>query len=199
LKTIIQGELKMRKFLSALILFIAIGSFVFAQDTKKTIFPRIELDAGAGLSFGLMQATGNSTTDTLAGLATFFATLRGSAYGALRYTLTEQLSTGTRIGVYAVQYDNNGVSTFLIDFPVHGLLRFSLGSFAIEGFGGYYFSMLQSPTYNFGGLEIGAKLFLGGLYASYSYVAATLPYNRIEVGFQMTSIMSWPKVDPLTL
>ena len=186
----------MRKFVFAIIVSCFFGSMGFAQETKVPYFPRMEVDAGLGLSFGLVQSTGNSTVDALAGLATFLATLRGAAYGTLRYSINDTLSTGMRIGVYAIKYDSNGSSTLLVDFPIHGLIRYKLGPFAVEGFGGYYFSMLQSPTFSFGGLEIGAKLYLGGLYASYSYVAATLPYNRIEAGYQLTSLAFWPKEGP---
>lgn len=138
-----------------------------------------------------MQASGTSAEDALSGIATFLSTLRGAAYGTVRYALTDNFSLGGQVGLYAITYDDGTTSTTLIDLPFHALVRYELGFFALEAFGGYYLSTIQSSDYNFAGLEAGGKVFLGGLYASYSVVMANPVYNRIEVGYQLNRIFEF--------
>jgi len=167
---------------------LCLGQLAFAQESDESDKVGLSFDGGAGISFGLLEPTGDTTA--LDGIATFLNTLRGALYGTARYSITEQLSVGARIGLYAITYDlNDGSSVTLLDLPAHALVRFDLGPLGLEAFGGYYLSMMKSDTYNFGGLEYGAKVLLGPLYASYSQVMANPSYNRIEVGFELTKML----------
>lgn len=157
---------------------------IAAQENEDQI--GLAFDGGAGISFGLLSDPSDDVEGALTGFATFLATLRGALYGNIRYEITRQLSAGAQLGIYAVTYSSGDSSTTLVDFPIKAIVRFGLGGFAVEGFGGYYASVLTSPDYTFGGFEVGAKVFLGGLYGSFSQVFATDPYRRIEVGFQIT-------------
>ena len=72
------------------------------------------------------------------------------------------------------------------------MARLSLGDFfALEGFGGYYLSAINTSTYSFAGPEVGAKIFLGGLYVSASEIFATDPYTRVEVGFEFKDLVEF--------
>lgn len=157
---------------------------IAAQENEDTV--GLAFDGGVGISFGLLSDPSDDVEAALTGFATFLATLRGALYGNVRYEITKQLSAGAQLGVYAITYSSGDSSATLVDFPIKAIARFGLGSFAVEGFGGYYLSVLSSPDYTFGGLEVGAKVFLGGLYGSFAQVFATDPYRRIEIGFQVT-------------
>jgi hypothetical protein len=182
-------EFEMRKMvILSLLAILAAGQTVFAEDAaeKAALFG---VDLGGGISFGMLKDTGSE--DALAGLATFLATLRGAAYGSLRFNVIDMLSVGAQLGVYAISYESGTDSVTLVDLPVHALVRLDLDWIAVEGFAGYYLSMIQGPDYNFGGLEFGAKAFLGNLYASYSMVMANPSYTRIEAGIQLTNFFKF--------
>jgi hypothetical protein len=153
--------------------FLAAGEQDATQETK-----RFSLDAGAGISFGLMQEQG----DTLEGLAMFLSTLRGGAYLSGQYEFVKGLSAGLRLGVYVITYSSGegaeAVSATLVDLPIHALLRYKIGFFAVEGFGGYYIPL----TNELGGIEAGGRLYLGPVYGSVSAVFASTMYTRVEVG-----------------
>jgi hypothetical protein len=156
-----------------------VGGFLVAeeqdavQETK-----RFSLDAGGGLSFGLMQEQG----DALDGIALFLSTLRGGVYVSGQYEFVKGLSAGLRLGVYAITYSSGEgaeeVSATLVDLPIHALLRYKIGFFAVEGFGGYYIPL----TNKLGGIEAGGRIYLGPVYGSVSAVFASPIYTRVEVG-----------------
>jgi len=187
---LLRGIVVKKVQLAFLLSLLCIGQLAFAQESGESDKIGLAFDGGAGISFGLMQSTGDETTDTLGGIATFLATLRGALYGTARYSITDQLSVGAQIGLYAITYDlDDGSSVTLLDLPVYGLVRYDLGPLGLEAFGGYYLSPIKSADYDFGGVEFGAKVLLGPLYASYSQVLANPSYNRIEVGFELSKML----------
>jgi len=161
---------------------------VFAEDAALNDSKGFKFDAGAGLSFGLMQKTDDSTANAFGGLVTFLATLRGSFHGTCRYAFNDYLSVGGRVGVYTITYSSGDSSTTLYDFPVHAVVRGQWKLLAAELFGGYYISPVKSDVYSFSGPEFGGKVFLGPIYGSYSFVAASPKYNRVELGLQISDI-----------
>lgn len=183
----------MKKIVAIFVLFMVLGAVLFAQDGDEKKLKRISIDGGAGLSFGIMdeKVSDNEDENGLAGIATFLATLRGVLYGNVRYNLNEYFSVGGRVGIYAITYESDDDSTTLIDVPFHGFVKATYKAIALEAFGGYYLSMVKTPDYNFSGPEAGAKLILGPVYGSYSFVFADPKYNRIEVGIQLTEVFGF--------
>ncbi|MFP4363863.1 MAG: hypothetical protein ACLFR1_08335 [Spirochaetia bacterium] len=55
----------------------------------------------------------------------------------------------------------------------------------------YYLSALSDPAYSFSGFEAGGRLNLSVLYASVSQVFAQNAFLRIEVGFELTEVLSF--------
>jgi hypothetical protein len=173
-------------FLIAALATVACG-FLFAeeqaaaQDAAQETKP-FSLDAGAGLSFGLMQEEG----EALEGIALFLSTLRGGAYLSGQYEFAKGLSAGLRLGVYTITYSSgegeDKVSATLVDLPIHALIRYKIGFFAVEGFGGYYIPL----TNELGGFEAGGRLYLGPVYGGVSAVFAPLMYTRVEVGVNLS-------------
>jgi hypothetical protein len=171
-----------------IVAFALLGGSLFAQEQKAQEMKRFGLDVGAGLSFGLMNES-SSETAALDGLITFLSTFRGGLYASGQYTIVNHFSVGLRAGVYAITYGEGSAAATLIDIPLQGLARFSIGSIDLEAFGGYYISAVQSDYYNFAGPEVGARLSLWGLYASVSEVFASPAYTRIEVGYNFRNLL----------
>jgi hypothetical protein len=161
----------------------SVGGFLAAEEQgAEQATKRFSLDAGSGLSFGLMQEQG----DALEGIALFLSTLRGGVYASGQYEFVKGLSAGLRMGIYAITYSSGEgaeeVSATLIDLPIQALLRYKIGFFALEGFGGYYIPL----TNELGGLEAGGRLYLGPVYGSVSAVFASTMYTRVEVGLNFS-------------
>ena len=173
-----------------LCLMIVIGAGVaFAQDDEADGIG-IAFDGGAGLSIGLFPPSDsdNELEGALTGIVNFLSTLRGALYGNARYEITEQLSVGGRLGLYAITFGEGESASTLVDLPMHLLVSYNLGGIGIEGFGGFYLSAVSTPEFNYSGAEIGAKVILGGLYGSLSQVFAATPFQRVELGFELTNV-----------
>jgi hypothetical protein len=125
----------MKKLAILALLFSMVLGTVSAQEA-------FSVDAGAGLSFGLMES---SESSGLEGFAVFMSTLRGAAYANGRLNISEELSVGARIGLYAITFESETESTTLVDIPFHALVSFNLGFIGVEGFGGYYLSAVSTP------------------------------------------------------
>ncbi|MBN2510656.1 MAG: hypothetical protein JXB03_10270 [Spirochaetales bacterium] len=178
----------MKKLLCIIVLAV-IALPLSAQD-----FDRFRIDAGAGLSFAMID--GNDLTDDeefadAAGLFLSLLSLRGGFNGTFRFHLTESLSAGAELGVYTMSVsdtDGTGNSYTFIDIPLRGVVRFGKGSTFIQAFGGYYLSV-DNPL--FGGVEAGGKLSLGGLYVAASYTMGDITFIRYEIGYNLANILSF--------
>jgi hypothetical protein len=173
-----------------IVAFALLGGSLFAQEEEAQAMKRFGFDVGSGLSFGLMNES-DSETGALDGLVTFLSTLRGGLYVSGQYTIVNHLSVGLRAGVYAISYGEGENAATLIDIPLQGLARFSIGRIDLEAFGGYYISAVQSDYYNFAGPEVGARLSLWGLYASVSEVFASPAYTRVEIGYNLRNLFQF--------
>ncbi|ULQ59401.1 hypothetical protein K7I13_13105 [Brucepastera parasyntrophica] len=122
----------MKKLCLMSFFLLMIGSGVVAAEKA-----RFGLDLGAGLSFGLMgeerEGAANHGEDKV---VTFLSTLRGSVHVGGRIRLLHNLTAGVQLGFNMITSGTGDDSETLIDIPVYGLLRYDLGIFGLEAFGG---------------------------------------------------------------
>ena len=177
-----------KALLVGMILMFVFSAATFAQDTGK-----FRLDGSAGISMAIISGDSIEADNPLADLAGFaltLASIRGGATGTLRYMLTDSLSAGAELGLYYMTVSDaadGGDSYTFIDLPLRAVARFGSGNTFIEGFGGYYLTMGLPLS----GMEVGAKVSLGGLYALATYTIGQLKYSRYELGFSMNNLFSF--------
>ena len=99
--------------------------------------------------------------------------LRGGLWADFMLPLKGGLTVGPEIGLSYIAGSSGGVTSNLFDLPVNAKLDYSLGKALIEGFGGF-FSSVTAPTSSVAdfafGLDVGARVRFGHLYAEGSYV-----------------------------
>jgi len=169
-------------------IFLLIGYGAFAQDTG---FKTFRFDAGAGVAFSLPTQALNDEYQTETNFAMGLLTFRVNIHAGLRLALSEHLSLGVDAGVQYMSWDNETLQMANIDAPVHGSLRLTLGHFAIEPFGGYYFHLLNYGGYVMSGPEAGGKLILGPAYFSYSMLFSNPSLHRFEAGVQFNDLLKF--------
>lgn len=176
------------------LVIIMLAVIVLPLKLAAQEFDRFRLDAGAGLSFALIDGDDLAGDSDFADAAGLFATLlsvRGGVNGTFRFQISEQLSTGAELGVYSMTVgdtEGTGDSYTFIDIPARVVVRFGNDSTFIQGFGGYYISV-DNPI--FGGIEAGAKLSLLGLYIAASYTMGDISFMRYELGFNLTNLFTF--------
>ena len=164
------------------VLATLLGNVVDAYESKVGF----SIDGGGGVAFGVL----NKTKDDMTGSKMFLTSLRRQAYGNLRYSITENLSIGTRIGIYAMNFDDGDDTAVFVEVPIHLMAHYDVGSVAFEGFGGYHLGAISDNGYSFGGPEVGAKIFLADFYYfGVSRVFNSHTHVRLELGFQMNALI----------
>ncbi len=169
--------------------FLMSSAFLYAAGNTKSSWDSsdgVSLYGGTGISVGALPTTVSSDIlDALSNLVVIVSTLRATAYGQLCFDVTDSLSIGASAGVYAITWVSDTGKVTVLDVPVHFLARLDADALGIEGFGGYYFSALNTSSFSFNGIELGAKVYFDDIYISWSEVLASTAYQRFEIGYEL--------------
>jgi hypothetical protein len=137
-------------------------------EKDKPSFPRLALDAGAGLYY--------NDRIKLAGSFTMLGDLfnaRGGAWGSIGYRITPSLGLGGEIGFDYFTFSLSGTTLNLFDAPIRVSIRYDLGKVGLEAFTGPFINGItgDSGTFvSYTDVDFGARIRFGGIYAEASYV-----------------------------
>jgi hypothetical protein len=137
-------------------------------EKNKPSFPRLALDAGAGLYYNDRIKLAGS----FAMLGDLF-NARGGAWGRVGYRITPKLGLGGEIGFDYFTFSLSGTTLNLFDAPIRVSLRYDLGKVGLEAFTGPFINGItgDSGTFvSYTDVDFGARIRFGGIYAEASYV-----------------------------
>jgi hypothetical protein len=156
------------------------------EESPKALNLKFSIASGAGLYYDAYHLS-ETALDFLA----VIYNLRGGLWADLMLPVTSDLSIGPELGVSYIVGSSGGLTSSLFDLPVNAKLSYSLGALRIEGFGGF-FNSITAPTSSVAdfafGLDAGARVRFGGLYAESSYVfglGGAQSFPRFGVGYSL--------------
>lgn len=167
----------MKKYIIIILLFAFLIP-LFSTDSG------LNLDLGTGISMAFFDPDdlefGNEE-----GLLLTLLSIRGGFNSTLRYEITDSLSLGGEIGFYYLSIEGEYDTYTFWDIPMRAVVRFGKDETFIQGFAGYYLPVGS----DLGGVEAGAKVALGGIYASASYTLGPVDFLRVEVGYSINDLL----------
>jgi hypothetical protein len=158
-----------------------------APEKPKPTFPRLALDAGAGVYYNdrIKLAEGLSAIGNL-------LNTRVGAWGSIGYRIAPKLSLGGEVGFDFATFRLSGTTMTLFDAPIRMNIRYALGKIDLEAFTGPFINGISGDSKSFVSytdVDFGARVRFLGFYAEASYVVS-LRNTEASIADEIGTIVS---------
>ena len=184
----------MKKIVVLFILVSFVVPAIFSQEEEMDMFT---VDVGGGLYYDAYPLSG-----TIFDFLLIIFNLRGGVHGDINYNLSEDMSAGAELGLAYISATTgeapNEYTASLFDIPAYLFFRYKLGFLAIQPYAGL---LITGATNSDGDLSsnanvaVGARLFLGGIYAEVAYILGlgneADSFPRFGIGYQYKGLVGF--------
>lgn len=164
-----------------------------SRNTGDSGIDPLGFSYGVGVSVPIMDLASLGVEDSVS-LLIHILYSRAAVNADLLYTLGDSFAVGAESGfwlLYTPYSSSSDLDYYFLDMPFRALIRLGSGNTFLQGFAGYYLTLLS--TVNgidlpgaFSGMEVGLRGSLYGVYMEGSYILGAMDYFRINVGWGQT-------------